>query len=286
MIAPSLLIVAAATVFYLAYAAHARNRAAARLASMIDTADGGGGGPLPPQRGGQTFPRRYRLVPPAVALGVIVLLSMATRLPLQIGIAIGALAGVFASLLEAHRAEQQEALIETQLAAAIDLMVSSIRAGAGLLAAFESTLEEAEQPLRRYFQDVAGRIRLGDDPRAAVSDLQSRVPLETFQLFATSLAIHWEVGGSLATTLSTVGRTIRDRIELSRRVRAQGVESHASVAVVMTITYILALLMWKTNPDRLEAFVRTGIGTTLVAAAIGMQAVGLVWMSRLSRSKF
>jgi tight adherence protein B len=131
-------------------------------------------------------------------------------------------------------------------------MVGSLRAGASLLAAFESALEEIGPPLRPYFQEVAGRIRLGDDPRSAVSDLQVHVPLETFRLFATSLAIHWEVGGSLATTLSTVGQTVRDRIELSRRVRAQSVEAHASVGVVLAIAYVLGFLMWRTNPDRLK----------------------------------
>ena len=105
-------------------------------------------------------------------------------------------------------------------------------------------------------------------------------------LFATSVAIHWEVGGSLATTLSTVGRTVRDRIELSRRVRAQGIEANASVAVVLLIAYVLGFLMWRTNPDRLEGFVKSGFGTELVAGVIALQALGLVWMSRLSRSTF
>jgi tight adherence protein B len=196
------------------------------------------------------------------------------------------LAGVFAHLVEDFIADQRAAAIEAQLAAAIYLMVSSLRAGASLLAAFESALEEVGPPLRPYFQEVAGRIRLGDDPRSAVSDLQRNVPLETFRLFATSLAVHWEVGGSLATTLSTVGQTVRDRIELSRRVRAQGVESQASVAVVLVIAYVLAFLMWRTTPDRLEAFVQTGIGTLIVAAVITLQAIGLLWMARLNRSSF
>jgi Flp pilus assembly protein TadB len=56
--------------------------------------------------------------------------------------------------------------------------------------------------------------------------------------------------------------------------------------VVLMIAYVLAFLMWRTNPDRLEAFVRTGVGTLLVAGVIALQAVGLIWMSKLSRSKF
>jgi tight adherence protein B len=213
-------------------------------------------------------------------------LWLLTGMPIEVAAAVGLLFGVFAHLVEDFLAAQKAEVIEAQLAAAIYLMVGSLRAGASLLAAFESALEEVGPPLRPYFQEVAGRIRLGDDPRTAVTDLQRYVPLETFRLFAISLAVHWEVGGSLATTLSTVGQTVRDRIELSRRVRAQGVESQASVAVVLLIAYVLAFLMWRTNPDRLEAFVQTGIGTVIVAGVITLQAIGLVWMARLNRSSF
>ena len=272
-------------VLYLLYGQHARRLADERLAAMIGTAD------LPetreaPKRRIRSFPPRYRVVPPAVGIGIAFTFWLVIGLPLEIGIAAGVLAGVLAHLIEDYRGEQQAAAIEAQLAAAIYLMVGSLRAGASLLAAFDSALEEVGPPLRPYFQEVAGRIRLGDDPRSAVSDLQVHVPLETFRLFATSLSIHWEVGGSLATTLSTVGQTVRDRIELARRVRAQGVESQASVAVVLGIAYVLALLMWRSNPDRLEAFVSTGIGTAIVAAVILLQAIGLLWIARLNKSTF
>jgi tight adherence protein B len=239
-----------------------------------------------PRKTIQSFPVRYRYAAPTVGVAVAVFLSLVVRLPLDVSAAAGALFGVMAHLAEEYRSEQQAALIETQLATAIYLMVGSLRAGASLLSAFESALEEVGSPLRPYFQEVAGRIRLGDDPRAAVSDLQVHVPLETFRLFATSLAIHWEVGGSLATTLSTVGRTVRDRIELARRVRAQSVEAHASVGVVLLITYVLGFLMWRTNPDRLNVFLGSSIGTMVVAGVITMQAVGLIWMSRLNKAAF
>jgi Flp pilus assembly protein TadB len=52
------------------------------------------------------------------------------------------------------------------------------------------------------------------------------------------------------------------------------------------MAYALGFLMWRTNPDRLEGFVRTTIGTGLVAIVIALQAVGLIWMSKLNRSSF
>jgi tight adherence protein B len=274
-----------ATAVYAWYGHHLRRLADARLAALIETTTVVETREEP-RRTIRAFPPRYRYVPPAVGIAATLALWIVVRLPLEIAGAGGLLLGVIVQLVEDYRGEQQAAMIEAQLATAIYLMVASLRAGASLLAAFESALEEVGPPLRPYFQEVAGRIRLGDDPRAAVSDLQVHVPLETFRLFATSLAIHWEVGGSLATTLSTVGQTVRDRIELSRRVRAQGVEAHASVAVVLAIAYVLAFLMWRTNPDRLNTFVSSSIGTTVVAAVIALQAIGLMWMSRLNRTVF
>ena len=276
----------AASLLWFWYAYRARRLTVERLAEMVE-AD------REPEtredqlvRTSKSYPPRYRYAPVSLGCIVAALLRFFAGLPIEIAVAAGCLIGVISHLVEEQIAEQRTATIEIQLAEAIDLLVGSLRAGASLLAAFESALQESDRPLRPYLQEVAGRIRLGDDPRAAVSELPARVPLETFRLFATSLAVHWEVGGSLATTLGTVGRTVRDRIELSRRVRAQGVEAHASVAVVLFLAYLLGILMWRTNPERLEAFVATGLGTGLVAMVMTLQAIGLVWMSKLSRPDY
>lgn len=286
MTGAAIVILLAASVLYLWIRRRARRLSSERLANLIGKTAGTENREEPPLRTVRSFPPRYRFAAYSVGFVTAAASWLAVGLPVEVAAAAGILLGVLTYLVEDYVADQKAAMIEGQLAAAIYLMVGSLRAGASLLAAFESALEEVGPPLRPYFQEVAGRIRLGDDPRTAVSDLQLHIPLETFRLFATSLAIHWEVGGSLATTLSTVGQTVRDRIELSRRVRAQGVESHASVAVVLAIAYVLAFLMWRTNPDRLEAFVRTGVGTAIVAGVITLQAVGLVWMSKLTRSTF
>ena len=286
MILPLIVLSVGAATFFVWYEQRTRRFAIERVERMIGNAPGIETNAASPARTIKAFPPRHRVAAYAAGLVAGALLWAVAGIPLAIAVAGGTLVGVLAHLVEEHIGGQKTDAIESQLAAAIYLMVSSLRAGASLLAAFESALEEVGPPLRPYFQEVAGRIRLGDDPRGAVGALQVHVPIETFRLFATSLAVHWEVGGSLATTLSTVGQTVRDRIELSRRVRAQGIESQASVAVVLAIAYVLAFLMWRTNPDRLEAFVQTGIGTAIVAAVITLQAIGLVWMSRLNRSSF
>jgi Flp pilus assembly protein TadB len=111
------------------------------------------------------------------------------------------------------------------------------------------------------------------------------VPLETFRLFTFTLGVHWEAGGNLAPALATAARAIRDRIELSRRIRSQAVEARFSVLGVLGTVYGLGYITWRATPDRVEGFLATAIGTWVIASAILLQATGLYWMSRLTRMR-
>jgi tight adherence protein B len=231
------------------------------------------------------FPRRYRVAAPLAGLIVAAVVAV-TSLPKPFAVAAGLMIGVFTWLGESIFASRSTSLMEAQLADSIDLMIGSLRAGAAFLAALEAALREAREPFRSQLRDLIGRIRLGDDPIAAVGDLARRIPLETFRLFSLSLSVHWETGGSMASTLSSVGRTIRDRIEMSRRVQTQGVEAQASVIGVLCISYLMGYIMWRANPDTLMEFLFSPIGSEIVAAVICLQALGIVWISRMSDVKF
>ena len=119
---------------------------------------------------------------------------------------------------------------------------------------------ESRAPLRPQLEEVVGRIRFGDSPRAAYQGLTERVPLETFLFFASALSVQSETGGSLAPTLASVGRTIRDRIEMARRIRSNSAQSEVSTMAVLFLTYFIALIVWRTNPEQMHEFLATSIG--------------------------
>ena len=131
--------------------------------------------------------------------------------------------------------------------------------------------------------ELIERIRLGERPESVLTSLEERVPLESLRLFTFTLGAHWQGGGSLATTLSNVGRTIRDRFEVARRVRGQAVETEVSVVGVMVVTYSLALLMWNNYPDRVELFATSELGSMFIGFTIVMQGFGIFWISRVTR---
>ncbi|HWL08126.1 MAG TPA: type II secretion system F family protein [Planctomicrobium sp.] len=176
--------------------------------------------------------------------------------------------------------------LESQLADSISLMIAAVNVGASLQTALENALQESQRPLRILLDEVVGRIRYGDDPIDVMNGLRQRVPLETFHLFSTSLAINWRVGGGLAQTLAKVERTIRDRIETTRRVQAMTTQVRGSVMGVLLVTYFIAALVWRNNPDRMVAFLNSFVGQIAVVAAIGLQGIGIVWISWMSRPKF
>ncbi len=234
----------------------------------------------------RVYPARFHLAGPACGAAVLVLLRWVWGWPLPIAGAFAVLAGVLGMLVEEYWAIAKIARIEEQLAEGIDLMMSSLRAGTPLLAAMELTREESRQPFREELEGLAGRMRMGDDPRLAVRQLAKRVPLETFRLFSHALLVHLETGSSLATTLRVVGATIRDRIEVSRRVRAQAVESQVSVVAILGITYVLAGLIYRSNPESMREFLQNSKGITLTAVTVLLEAIGILWIWRMSQIRY
>ncbi len=197
--------------------------------------------------------------------------------------AIGGIVGCIVWIGLRFWASMRVSRFELELTEAIDLMVSTLRAGGGLSDALTSAIRESRRPLRSILQEVLDRIQVGEDPESVLANLEKRVSLESFRLFSFTLSTHWSGGGSLATTLSNVGRTIRDRVDVLRRVKSQAIESQVSAILVLLITYGLALLSWASYPDRFEVFVSSELGAMFIAAAIFAQAVGLFWITMMTR---
>lgn len=138
-------------------------------------------------------------------------------------------------------------------------------------------------PLRPLLDDMSRRLRLGDDPTTVFAEPARRVPLPGFRLFALSVGTQWEAGGSLAPALALVGRSVRDRIALARRVNSQSTAAVGSMIAIMLITYVVGLMMWLWEPERVEGFLGTRVGAIAAAIAMVLQAAGLLWMSRIAR---
>ncbi|MEO1619228.1 MAG: type II secretion system F family protein, partial [Planctomycetota bacterium] len=103
------------------------------------------------------------------------------------------------------------------------------------------------------------------------------------ELFATTMSVHWETGGSLAPVLSSVARVARDRQEVARRIRSNIAQSQFSTIAVLGLIYFVALVLWLDRPEVMIEFASSSLGSAAIATTIVLQAVGIVWMNAISK---
>lgn len=230
--------------------------------------------------------RRYLWLPWICGAFASVLVFWLAGLSVVISLTMGLIVALLLVILEVWNAQRQAAKLEEQLAEAIDLMIGTLGAGAGLSTSMSVVIEELRDPLRGQFKEILGKINFGEDARTVFAQLAARIPLDTYLLFASALSVHWEVGGNLTPTLSAVGQTIRDRLEIARRIRSNATQSDISTIAILGLTYFIALVMWRNSPDQMKAFVTSPTGEFFVAGSMLLQAVGIVWMHWMSRPKF
>ena len=56
--------------------------------------------------------------------------------------------------------------------------------------------------------------------------------------------------------------------------------------MVLGLTYFIALLVYNNGPEQMREFLATSIGSFLASGSMLLQAVGILWMSYISRMKF
>ncbi|QDS91719.1 Bacterial type II secretion system protein F domain protein [Roseimaritima multifibrata] len=229
---------------------------------------------------------RYWWIGIPVALLIVGLVWFLLSIPWPYLLAFFVMILLCAGQIDAIFVQMRVQKLEQQLADSIDMMVAAVKSGAGLQSALESSVKQARRPWLTEAEQLTQAVRYGDDPVDALGDLSERLPLESVLLFSQTLAVNWRVGGRLALTLANVGRTVRDRIELSRRMNAMTTQARLSVVSVIVVTYFIGALIWRNDPERMTGFLTSMVGQIMVSVGMMLQAVGTVWISWISKPRF
>lgn len=285
LIAVLALVVGVAAVWYGARGALARRRAVARMARQRDEFE--------EERleieaeldeGRVTSVLARRAWPMwACGLGAFAIAYLVFALTPVIAFAFGVFGGVIGWRLEERRVDRLALSLETQLADAVDLIVSSARSGGTIVDAIGQAAERSDGIVGDELTEVVERLRIGQSAREVLAELRVRIPLDSFRLFTFTIGTNWEGGAGHAHALSSVGRAIRDRVALRRRLRTQTVETEVSVIGVLALTYGLAYLVAHSSSIDFAQFASSSMGQFVITAILLMQAVGVLWVQRLAR---
>ncbi|MEE8567247.1 MAG: type II secretion system F family protein [Anaerolineales bacterium] len=172
---------------------------------------------------------------------------------------------------------------EKQLIDVLVLINGAVRAGFSLLQALEIVMREMKPPASEEFKRVVHEVGLGLALPQALANLAARMQNDDLNLMVTSIEIHYQVGGNLATMLSAVTETIRERIRLFGEVRVITTQQRYTGYLLSVLPFIIGALLFIMNPEYMAQLFNPGPYLCIPFGAIIGIVLGHFAIQRIAR---
>ena len=217
-------------------------------------------------------------------VGVLLGLSNGTSIIWAIVFAI--LAPVGAKIIVILRTSKRRVRFADQIDDTVQLVAGGLRAGHGLSRTVSAAANDTESPMSEELARVVNETRLGRNLADSLAVTAQRMQSDDFEWVAQAIAINQETGGNLAEVLDQVGKTIRERNEIRRQVKALSAEGRLSAIVLVALPIVIFLVLLIVQPTYFAAFFLTPIGVLALIAAVVLLVVGTIWVSLAVRVTF
>jgi tight adherence protein B len=171
--------------------------------------------------------------------------------------------------------------LREQLPDVLSIMAASLRAGHSFLQSLDTVAKEIAQPAATEFQRVVAEIRLGRPAEDALEALAERVGSADFKWAVLAVNIQREVGGNLAEILDNVADTLRERATMRRQIKVLTAEGRLSAWVLTLLPIGIGLYMGAVNPSYIGILFTTTVGLVMVATAVSLLVLGVLWMRKI-----
>lgn len=193
-------------------------------------------------------------------------LTVATGADTPVRIAIAVLMGVGGVYFWVNKkAKKRVSMMEEQLAEAVELMVRSLRVGHPFASAIGIVAKEVPDPLGTEFGLIADEAAYGRNVADSLKAFAERMDNQDLRFLAVAVAIQQQSGGNLAEILEGLGKVVRARYKLFRRVKAITAEAKWSGMFLSAFPLAALVAINMIDPNYYEevkdsaAFVPAGI---------------------------
>jgi len=196
--------------------------------------------------------------------------------------AVLAVVGLFipGMFVRSRRAKRQRQITE-QLPDVLTLMVGALRSGYGLSQAIELLVEQLPDPASKEFERVQRATGFGLSIQQALTDMANRIGTDDVALVVTAINVQSETGGNLATTLDTIGVTVRDRLKLKRDIRVMTSQQRFTGYVLAFLPVALGVIIYLLNPEYMSQLFQPGLVRILPVMAVVFQILGFMAMRKI-----
>ena len=172
---------------------------------------------------------------------------------------------------------------EESLPSALDLMVSGLRGGHGLVSVLSLVGREVPDPVGPEFRICFDEQNYGLELRTALENLCTRMPVQDNRMVTTAILIQKETGGNLAEILERCAATIRERFRLKREIRSKTAQGRLTGWVLALMPVILATGMFIANPTVISLLWTRPAGLKMLYTSIVMIVIGAYIIRKIVR---
>ena len=154
---------------------------------------------------------------------------------------------------------------EEQFPDSLEFVARSMRAGHAFSVSLEMIHREFSEPLAGEFRRTFDEQNLGLPLENALQNLAKRVPLLEVHFFVSAVLLQKRTGGNLSELLDKLATLIRERFKLRGRIKAISAHGKITATTLSIIPMAVAFLMFYTNREYIEFFVKDPVGNEMAA---------------------
>lgn len=170
---------------------------------------------------------------------------------------------------------------DNQLPDVLTLVASSLSTGFSLPQALDAVAKDSPEPSAKEFSRALAETRIGADVADALEHLSARMDSDNMRWTSMAIRIQREVGGNLAETLRTTAKTLREREELQRHVRALSAEGRLSAYILVGLPIGIFFYTMQTNRSYIELLWTSALGWGMIIFGLISLGVGIFWMRKV-----
>ena len=181
---------------------------------------------------------------------------------------------------------RRQAKFLDEFANAIDVIVRGVKSGLPLNECLGIIARESPSPVKEEFRELVEQQRVGITLSDAFDRMISRLPLAEVKFFAIVISIQQQAGGNLSEALGNLSGVLRDRKGMAAKVAALSAEAKASAAVLGSLPFIVAILVYLSSPKYISLLWTTKTGGFVVLCGLAWMCIGLLVMKKMINFKY
>lgn len=198
-----------------------------------------------------------------------------------IGVVLFAIFAYVPLFLLKRAAKRRIKKIEKQLVEMLVMVSNALKAGFGLMQAFDQAARQLDPPIAQELRQLRRDTQVGSTVEEAITNLGKRIGSYDLDIVVTAVLVQRNVGGNLSDILDGVAHTIRERERIRGEIATLIAEEMMTALLIGGLPVIIAGLFYVMNPSYMTVLWTEPVGRIMLGSAIFMELCGLYLIKRI-----